>query len=212
VHVEGVLTTTQNAAKGKKNGVAQVTIYDENETVVGAGYTVTGSFSGTFTEGGAVAVTDANGVAEFITSGSAKKEVVVNFCVSNVAGDLPYDPTDHNSASFACGETPPLTDVHVENIGTGTQSVGGGNKKGTATVTIFGDDGFPQGGYTVAGTFSGDFNESPTPAMTSANGTVTFETSGSVKGKPSVSFCVDSVSGAEPYDLNDNSSSAYACP
>jgi hypothetical protein len=108
VHVEAVLTTTQSApaGKGQKNGVAQVTIYDENEAAVGAGYTVTGNFSGTFNENGQTAVTDANGIAVFVTSGSAKKGVVVNFCVSDVTGTLPFDPADHNSASFACGAPP----------------------------------------------------------------------------------------------------------
>jgi hypothetical protein len=212
VHVEAVLTTTLSGAGGFKNGIASVTIYDGNEAVVGAGYTVTGNFSGTFNEPGKTAVTNASGVAEFVTTGSAKKGVVVNFCVSNVTGSLRYDPTDHNSASFACGATPPLTDVHVENIVAGTAGAGGGRKRGTATVTIFGDDNLPQSGYTVSGKFGGSFNESPVAKVTGADGTVSFQTKATLTGTPTATFCVSSVAGVKPYDPGDNKSTAYACP
>ena len=50
-----------------------------------SGATVTGDFSGTWSESG-TAVTDAQGVASFTTSSTAKGNVTVNFCVSSVTG------------------------------------------------------------------------------------------------------------------------------
>jgi len=211
VHIEAVLATTQGTGPGKMSGVAFVTVNNDNEAIVGAGYTVTGNFSGSLNQTGVSAVTDENGIAKFTTVSYAKKGDIVNFCVSNVTGPLPFDSADHDSASFACPPAPSLMDVHVQHILTGTDNLGGGIKKGKATVTIFGDDNLPQAGYMVSGNFGGNFSEPAGPAATASDGTVTFQTSASVTGKSNVSFCVNSVSGPMPYDDGDNTSSTYAC-
>ncbi len=302
VHVENIVTGITNAPRGRKYGTASVTIYDENGVPVSAGYTVTGNFSGSYSDPGMSAVTNGSGVAFIVTSSTAKKNIVVNFCVSDVTGALSYDPGDNADPGYGCaGNMPPtvaisapasgsdfnqgvninftgnatdtedgnisaniswsssingalgtgasintaslsvgvhtidadvtdsgglsasdqitvtvnppagLTDVHVEVIQTGTQGVGGGFKAGIATVTIFGDNGAPQAGYTVSGEFSGDFNETPPADVTGADGKVTFQTLGTKKGRTNVSFCVSNVSGTEPYDSGDNPDPAFAC-
>lgn len=205
VHVHNILTGTQDASRGQKNGTATVTIFGDNGKPVGAGYVVDGNFSGSYNEPGVPAMTDASGVAVFVTTGTKKNKIVFNFCVSDVTvGGLPYDSADNESPAFDCGEPPPplptLTDVHVEDINTGQQGVGGGDKVGTATVKIYGNNDLPQSDYEVAGNFSGDFNEPSASQVTDADGTVTFQTVGTKNGKVSISFCVSSVSGMEPYD------------
>jgi hypothetical protein len=212
VNVGAIVTGTQSAPKGRKFGTASVTIRYDNGAPVGAGYTVTGDFSGSYNDSGVSAVTDSNGVALILTTGTAKKNIVVEFCVTGVSGPLPYDSADNADPAYACAPPPPLNDVHVEAIEIGSQGFGGGNKAGTATVTIFGDNGEPQSGYAVSGNFSGDFVEAAGPAVTGSDGSVTFQTSGSKKGKLAVSFCVDSVSGSELYDALDNTDPTYECP
>jgi hypothetical protein len=219
MHIQEIFTGTQNApaGRGNKNGTATVTIFDENGNPVGAGYEVVGQFQGTFNEM-ASAITGDTGVAVITTTGFAKNGLVIDFCVTNVAGTfsgaLDYDPAD-NVVDCSGTATPPpdpdpLTGVHVENITTGQQGIGGGEKQGTAEVTIFGDNNMPQAGYTVTGQFSGDFNESDS-ASTNASGVASFTTSGSKKGKVNVSFCVDTVTGGETYYPSDNASPAYSC-
>jgi hypothetical protein len=103
VHVQSIVTGTLPDSKGAKFGTASVTIYDDTGAPAGAGYLVTGSFSGTFDEPDLEATTNASSIASFETSGSAKGPDV-NFCVSDVAGILPYDPNDNASPDFACGD------------------------------------------------------------------------------------------------------------
>ena len=103
------------------------------------------------------------------------------------------------------------TSIHVEDVQTGTQGVGQGNKVGTATVTIFDDLGSPYAGATVTGTFSGDYNETVTNGPTASDGTVTLTTTGTAKGKVTFSFCVNDVVGGLPYDPNANADPAFAC-
>ncbi|MBY6210352.1 family 16 glycosylhydrolase [Microbulbifer agarilyticus] len=88
--VSSVVTGTQDAGRGTKSGTATVTVLDDLGNPV-SGATVTGDFSGTWSES-ASAVTDANGVATLVTSGTAKGGVTVNFCVSDVSGTLAFDP------------------------------------------------------------------------------------------------------------------------
>ncbi|RMD96368.1 MAG: T9SS C-terminal target domain-containing protein [Calditrichaeota bacterium] len=107
------------------------------------------------------------------------------------------------------GGTP--TSVHVESIVTDTQNEGQGNKRGKATVTIFDDLGGPVSGAVVTGTFSGTFNETQT-GTTGVDGTVVLLTSGTAKGKVTVSFCVNDVVASLPYNPNDNASPDFACP
>jgi len=92
VHVESVITGTQNAGQGKKRGLVTVAIYNDLEQATG-GATVTGTFSGTFTET-VSGTTDASGQVVLITSGLAQGGVTVNFCVDNVTHpSLAYDPS-----------------------------------------------------------------------------------------------------------------------
>jgi beta-glucanase (GH16 family) len=89
--VTSVTTGTQSASKGQKYGTATVTVTDDLGSPV-AGATVTGTFSGTWNESGS-AVTNADGVASFVTSTAAKGKVAVNFCVDDVTGTTyPLDP------------------------------------------------------------------------------------------------------------------------
>jgi len=197
MHVDSILTGTQSAPKGKKFGTATVTIVDANGNNVGAGYTVTGEFSGSYNEVGVNAETDANGVAVIVSNGTAKKNIVVNFCVSDVSGSpLAYKPAD-NASGTTCAVTPPGTSAHVGSISTGSKGVGGGSKAGTATISIVDNNGNSAGsGYIVTGDFSGDFNEADVVSgMTGADGTVTIQTTGSKKGKVNVDFCVNSGAG-----------------
>jgi hypothetical protein len=216
VHTESIVTGTQTAAtgKGQKNGTATVTVLDSNG-LPQVGLTVTGNFSGTFNENGS-ATTDVSGEARLVTTDTAKKNIQVDFCVSDISGGLPYNSSDDADPGFSCGAPPPppsdLTEVYVENISTGQQGVGGGEKVGTATVTILGDNGVAQAGYEVSGQFSGDFNEGAVGGPTGADGTVELQTSGTRTGKVNVFFCVSDVEGAVTYDPGSNSNSSYACP
>lgn len=214
MHVDNILTGTQNAPRGKKFGTATVTIRDNNGNSVGAGYTVTGDFSGSYNESGLTADTDSNGVAVFVSSGTAKKNIVVEFCVSDVSESLlTYNP-DGNAANTTCAVTPPPPDptsVHVGNVSTGSKGIGGGSKVGTATVSIVDNNGNPAAGYTVTGDFSGDITDSGRSGVTGADGTVKIETSGSKKGKVNVDFCISDVSGTEVYISGDNTGGTI-CP
>jgi hypothetical protein len=90
MHVAAVVMGTANGSRGAKHGRAEVTVVDDLGNPV-AGALVTGSFSGDLTETNLVETTDANGVAVFTTTGSAKK-LSVTFCVDDVTGaGLGYD-------------------------------------------------------------------------------------------------------------------------
>ena len=81
--VSSVSTGTQGAGRGQKYGTATVTVVDANGDPV-AGATVSGDFSGTFSEA-VSGTTDASGSVSFQTSATASGGVSVNFCVSNVS-------------------------------------------------------------------------------------------------------------------------------
>ena len=88
--VASVVTGTQNAGAGNKYGVAEVTITDNLGNPV-AGATVTGTFSGSWSESHTEA-TDSGGVANFTTSSTKRGGVTVEFCVNDVADtSLPFD-------------------------------------------------------------------------------------------------------------------------
>ncbi|WP_206483320.1 family 16 glycosylhydrolase [Thalassotalea sp. G2M2-11] len=89
VVVSNVTTGTVSAGKGKKYGKVTVTVVD-NLGAPAAGYSVAGSFSGTFSES-VTGTTDENGKVELLTSASASGSVSVNFCVSDVSGLLVHD-------------------------------------------------------------------------------------------------------------------------
>jgi len=99
---------------------------------------------------------------------------------------------------------PPPTSMHVQDIVTGTQNAGQGQKYGTATVTIFDNNGNPVADATVSGTFSGDFSESAS-GVTDASGQVTLVTTTTAGGQVTVGFCVDNVEHASlAYDMASN--------
>lgn len=87
-----VSTATLSAGKGKKYGLANITITDNLGSPV-SGVNVSGSFSGTWNES-ASGVTDVNGIASIQTSTSSSGSVTVSYCVNNVEGSLPYNEAD----------------------------------------------------------------------------------------------------------------------
>lgn len=88
----------------------------------------------------------------------------------------------------------------VASVATGTASAGKGQKYGTATVTVTDDVGAPVAGATVAGTFSGTWNESGS-AVTDGSGIASFTTSTSASGGVTVNFCVNDVTDTTlPFD------------
>ncbi len=82
--------------------------------------------------------------------------------------------------------------MHVDAIVVSTVSVGGGNKKGRAVVTIKDDLGGLVASADVTGTFTGDFNET-VEATTNGSGVATLDTVGTKKGGVHFEFCVDGV-------------------
>ncbi|MFC4723562.1 polysaccharide lyase family 7 protein [Geojedonia litorea] len=82
LYVSSIATGTQNVSKGKKHGLATVTILDNSGAPV-AGATVTGTFSGTFNET-VVGTTGSNGSVDLVTTTTEKGGVSVDLCVDNV--------------------------------------------------------------------------------------------------------------------------------
>ena len=89
ISVSAVETGTQGAGRGAKYGTATVTVTDDLGNPVD-GASVSGDFSGTFTES-VSGMTDGNGQVSFQTSSTAGGKVNVNFCVSSLNGSLPHD-------------------------------------------------------------------------------------------------------------------------
>lgn len=99
MYVSSVVVGTINAGGGSRFGSATVTILDNlNNPVSGA--LVSGTFSGSFNES-VSGTTGSNGQVVLRTSTTARGGVTVNFCVNNVSGSLPYDPS-LNSGNFSC--------------------------------------------------------------------------------------------------------------
>ncbi|TLX76862.1 T9SS type A sorting domain-containing protein [Labilibacter sediminis] len=82
VHVQSIITGTQDAGRGSKQGTATVTIHNDLEGVVSDAM-VTGTFSGSINET-VSGVTDVNGTVILTTTSTAKGKVSVDFCVDNV--------------------------------------------------------------------------------------------------------------------------------
>lgn len=90
IHVQSVTTSTQGAGQGSKYGTATVTVFDDLGNPV-SGVSVSGTFSGTFSEN-VSGITNASGSVTLITSSTAKGGVTVNFCVGNMThATLSYD-------------------------------------------------------------------------------------------------------------------------
>jgi len=100
MYVSSIVTGTASASAGSKRGTATVTIFNNLGNPV-SGATVSGNFSGTFTQS-VSGTTNTSGQVSFQTTGTAKGTVIVNFCVSNVTGTLTYNPSLNSSSSFAC--------------------------------------------------------------------------------------------------------------
>ena len=91
MHVQSIVLSTVNAGQGNKRGRAVVTIVDDQGGAV-SGVTVSGTFTGDYSESGAGA-TDGSGVATIDTAGTAKGGISFTFCVDNVTGgSLTYVP------------------------------------------------------------------------------------------------------------------------
>lgn len=85
-------------------------------------------------------------------------------------------------------------------VTTSTKGAGKGFKRGRAVVIITDNLGVVVAGATVIGSFFGGFNEGPLTGTTNGSGSVTFETNATRKGKFSLTFCVDSVQAALPWN------------
>lgn len=88
MYVSSVVTGSVTS-KGKNKGTATVTILDDLGNAV-SGATVYGTFSGTFNET-ASGVTGSDGTVILQTASGVRGEIVVNFTVDDVTGDLIYD-------------------------------------------------------------------------------------------------------------------------
>ena len=109
---------------------------------------------------------------------------------TNTHGSSPYSNTA--SATTQSGGTP--TSVEVDSISVSTNGIGQGFKIGRATVVITDNLGGVVEGADVFGEFSGDITSSTLSGTTDANGSTAIESTDSVKGKVSLTFCVTSVS------------------
>ncbi len=90
MQVQDITTGTLGAGKGKKRGSATILITDNNGDPV-SDATVSGSFSGSFSESGS-GITAADGAITITTTATASGQVAVGFCVDNVShAELAYD-------------------------------------------------------------------------------------------------------------------------
>jgi hypothetical protein len=95
------------------------------------------------------------------------------------------------------------TDMHIEAVACGEVSCGGPNKNGQVTVTIYDDCGNPVSDALVDVTFTGDISETINDTATDSNGQAVITSTACVK-RPSFTVTVTDVTGALPYDSNDN--------
>ncbi|MCU7553443.1 family 16 glycosylhydrolase [Alteromonas sp. ASW11-19] len=95
------------------------------------------------------------------------------------------------------GET--ATTMVISDVATSVVSAGKGNKRAQAVVTVLDNTGAAVAGANVSGQFSGNWNETAS-GTTGADGTVTLNTSTTLSGNVSATFCVTSASGSLPLD------------
>jgi hypothetical protein len=98
--VGSIVLNTVNASKGSKYGQAVVTVTDDVGNVI-SGVTVSGTFTGTYSESGSDS-TDGSGTASLTTAGQAKKGIAFSFCVDSIsqAGSLAYAPDSPDCAAY----------------------------------------------------------------------------------------------------------------
>jgi hypothetical protein len=117
-----------------------------------------------------------------------------------------------NETSDMC-EAPEAPSVHVVSVVTGTVNadIGRGNKQGTATVTLAGND-IPGSEYTVSGHFGGSFDPEIPYSGSTTDGIITFTSEDSGKGV-TVTFCisVSGVVGPDPYNPANNGAGVETC-
>lgn len=87
---------------------------------------------------------------------------------------------------------PSSNSIHIHSILPETANGSKGREIGKVTVTVVDESDNAVPGAYVTGTFSGSFNETPSPVVTNNNGVAVIITSDQIK-KPSYSFCVDGV-------------------
>lgn len=88
----------------------------------------------------------------------------------------------------------------LASVTTSTPGVGKGWRRGRAVVVVTDNLGSPVAGATVIGSFSGAIAEGPFNGTTDGGGSVTFNTTATLKGKFSLAFCVDDVQAALPWN------------
>ena len=105
--MELITTGTVNAGQGNKQGRATVTIHDNLGNPV-EDATVLGYFADPFDENVVTPIdglTDANGMATLTTTGTARGNVNVSFCVAGASALDPvliYEPNDNADPSYDC--------------------------------------------------------------------------------------------------------------
>ena len=105
------------------------------------------------------------------------------------------------------------TEVTVGSIEVSTLSEGGGQKRGRAVVVVVDDQGnlianaYVEGFF--SGTFTDEFNEGQGPSL--ADGSVTFDTAGTSKGKITLEFCVTYITAPDGSGLKDFNSPTGKC-
>lgn len=128
-------------------------------------------------------------------------KMIILFNPNSQTGDTYY--YDNLDSYVADSGTADATEVHVASIITGTSSVGGGKKIGTADVAVVDNLGNPVAGAVVSGTFSGTFSESAS-ATTGSDGIAFLSTTQVAKGTVTVDFCVDDIVYSLPYNATQN--------
>ena len=119
------------------------------------------------------------------------------------------DTSDNESAESnqACATTEEgvePTTCHVDSIVCGTESAGGGYRRGRVEVVIKDDLGGLVANAEVTGTFTGDIGETAS-ATTNQDGLAVILSVGTARPLKNYTFCVDDVTHATlTYDSNDN--------
>jgi hypothetical protein len=127
------------------------------------------------------------------------------------AVDTSDNQSGNSAEASATPNTPGLaTSLHVQSVVTSTVNAGGGNKRGQAVVVVVDNLGDPVSGAFVTGQFGGSYNE-PGSGTTGANGSVTMQTSQTLKGGVTVAFCIGGVTGGLPYVPGDNGPGVSSC-
>ena len=134
---------------------------------------------------------------------------VTNYADTSLSPDTSYDyrvraTTSADSSGYsnvASAMTDPATTGSFLEVGSlivSTQGAGQGFKKGLADIVVVDDQGAPVADVTVDGFFDVSFGdrENVTTLPTDTNGQTTVTTTGSAKGRVSVTFCISSMTHA----------------